>query len=47
MSNTPSGEGLARGFYVTIFLMLGMVFSLVGLLVYKIVKEAKKGPPTG
>lgn len=45
LSNNPQGLGLAKGFYLTILLMLGMVFSLVGLLVYKIVKEAKKGPP--
>ncbi len=40
-----SSQGLGKGFYVTILLMLGVVFSMVGLLIYKIVREARKEPP--
>ena len=44
--NSPQTAGLARGFYVSIFVMLGMVFTLVGLLIVKIVKEARNEPPS-
>lgn len=40
--NTPQTAGLARGFYYTILLMLGVIFGMVGFLVYKIVREARK-----
>jgi len=42
--NTPQTAGLAKGFYYSILLMLGVVFGLVGFLVFKIVKEARKEP---
>lgn len=44
LGNTPQTAGLAKGFYYSILFMLGVVFSLVGFLVYKIVQEAKSGP---
>jgi hypothetical protein len=43
--NTPQTAGLAKGFYYSILFMLAMVFSLVGLLIMKIVKEARKTTP--
>jgi hypothetical protein len=44
--NSPQTAGLANGFYYTILLMLGIIFSMVGLLIYKIVREARKDTPT-
>ena len=43
-ANSPETAGLAKGFYFSILLMLSMIFGLVGFLVYKIVKEARKEP---
>jgi hypothetical protein len=42
--NAAQSEGLAAGFYYSILFMLGVVFSLVGGLIFKIVREARKGP---
>lgn len=42
MSESPNSQGMWKGFYITIILMLGVVFSMVGLLIYKIVQEARK-----
>jgi hypothetical protein len=42
LSESPNSQGLWKGFYTTILLLLGMVFSMVGLLIYKIVLEARK-----
>ena len=42
MAESPNSQGMWKGFYLTIILMLGMVFSMVGLLIYKIVQEARK-----
>ena len=50
LGNTPQSAGMARGFYHSILTMLGVVFSLVGILVFRIVKEARKetsAPPAG
>jgi hypothetical protein len=44
LAETPNSQGMWKGFAVTIFFMLGIVFSLVGTLVYKIVQEARKDP---
>jgi hypothetical protein len=44
LGNTPQSAGYAKGFYWSILFMLGMVFSLVAVLIVKIVREARKGP---
>jgi hypothetical protein len=42
--DTPESKGFANGIYYTVILMLGMVFSIVGIIIYKIVQEARSGP---
>ncbi len=42
--DSPEAKGFANGIYYTVILLLGMVFTLVGILVYKIVQEANTGP---
>ncbi len=49
VAQTPESLGLAKGFNHSIFFMLAMVFSLAGLFIWKVVREARKsgaaGPP--
>lgn len=47
LANSEKTAGLARGFYYSILLMLGIFFSLVAFLVFKIAKEARtaQSPP--
>lgn len=44
LGNSPQTAGYAKGFYWSILFMLGMVFSLVAVLIMKVVKEARKQP---
>ena len=45
--DNPESKGFANGIYYTVILMLGMIFSIVGIIIYKIVQEARKplAPP--
>ncbi len=41
-ADNPEGLGFAKGVYVTVILLLGVFFSLVGIFIYKIVQEARR-----
>ena len=45
LTESPNSQGMWRGFYYTIVLLLALVFSMIGLLVYKIVQEARRETP--
>jgi hypothetical protein len=44
LGNTPQTAGLARGFSHSIFFMLAMIFGMVGILIWRIVREARQEP---
>jgi hypothetical protein len=42
LGENPETKGFSLGIYYSILLMLGMLFSLVGFIIYKIVQEARR-----
>ncbi len=40
--DNPESAGFAKGIYITVVGMLTVVFSLVGIIIYKIVQEARR-----
>jgi Na+-driven multidrug efflux pump len=42
LGENPETRGFANGIYYTIVLLLGMLFSIVGFVIYKIVQEAQR-----
>jgi Na+-driven multidrug efflux pump len=47
LGDNPESRGFANGIYYTIVLLLGMLFSIVGFIIYKIVQEARRPATTG
>lgn len=47
LGDNPESLGFAKGIYITIFFMLGTVFSLAGFFIYKIVQEARRESQPG
>ncbi len=44
LGENPETKGFALGIYHSIVLMLGVLFSLVGFIIYKVVQEARREP---
>jgi hypothetical protein len=44
LGENPETKGFALGIYYSILLMFGVLFSVVGLIIYKIVQEARRQP---
>jgi Na+-driven multidrug efflux pump len=42
LGDNPESRGFAKGIYYTVVLLLGMLFSIVGFIIYKIVQEARR-----
>jgi hypothetical protein len=47
LADDPEMAGFSKGIYVTIVVMLAVVFGLVGILVRYVVKEAQKSSGAG
>lgn len=43
--DNPEAAGFAKGIYLSIFAMLGAVFGVAGIFIYKIVKMAREEKP--
>jgi heme/copper-type cytochrome/quinol oxidase subunit 2 len=46
LADDPAAQGFAKGIYLSIILMLGVFFSLVGFLVWKLVRMAQDEAPS-
>jgi hypothetical protein len=44
LGENPETKGFSLGIYYSIVLMFGVLFTLVGVVVYKIVQEARRQP---
>lgn len=47
LADDPAAHGFARGIYLSIILMLGVTFTLVGLIIWKVVRLAQADPGNG
>jgi magnesium-transporting ATPase (P-type) len=46
LADDPSAQGFARGIYLSILLMLGVLLSLVGFFIWKLVRMARDEAPS-
>ena len=44
LGENPETKGFALGIFYSILLMFGVLFSLVGFIIYKVVQEARREP---